>query len=234
MEAWARQRGSCCVTRAMADIDRVATCLQEQFPSPPPVAPVGWPTPALNVIDCVLSLNRRYEAFVLPRVKRFAEHRAEVIALADLLALARSYRTPLEFMAAELEYRDERRASTLIGVAEYLLDELRDHDGRDESERLRAWAEAARPGDYLLVGVRGFGLAGFQYLRMLFGAQTTKPDVHIRAFVEEAVGHPVTDVQALLLMERATRRLGLPLRDVDHEIWKARSGARVGDELPDE
>ena len=30
-----------------------------------------------------------------------------------------------------------------------------------------------------MVGVRGFGLAGFQYMRMLFGAQTAKPDIHI-------------------------------------------------------
>ena len=66
---------------------------------------------------------------------------------------------------------------------------------------------------------------------MLLGAQTTKPDLHIRAFVEEAVGRPVTDVQALLLMERATKQLGLPLRDVDYEAWKARSGAGAGDEL---
>lgn len=38
----------------------------------------GWESPALNVIDCVLSLNRRCRGFVLPRVTRFNEQCSEV------------------------------------------------------------------------------------------------------------------------------------------------------------
>ena len=85
------------------------------------------------------------------------------------------------------------------------------------------WAEWTRPGDYLAVGVKGFGLAGFQYLRMLFGAQTTKPDIHIMRFVAEHIGRPVTDIQALYLLEKAARLAGLPLRELDAAIWESRA-----------
>lgn len=56
---------------------------------------------------------------------------------------------------------------------------------------------------------------------MLFGAQTTKPDVHIVRFVSEIVGRKVSDVQALYLLERAAVRTGLPVRDLDVAIWEA-------------
>lgn len=77
-----------------------------------------------------------------------------------------------------------------------------------------------RPSDSAYVGVMGFGPAGFQYLRMLFGAQTTKPEVHIRRFVSAAVGSPVSDVQALNLLETAGKLLDYPLAVLDYAIWE--------------
>lgn len=123
----------------------------------------------------------------------------------------------------ELNYNDSRRAGTLAGVLEYLLDAQVDHPGTTEEEKLQHWATWCRPGDYLTVGVPGFGLAGFQYLRMLFGAQTAKPDVHIVKFVSEVVGRELSPVQALNLLERAAKVANLPLREVDAEIWSERA-----------
>jgi hypothetical protein len=74
--------------------------------------------------------------------------------------------------------------------------------------------------------VPGFGLGGFQYLRMLFGAQTTKPDVHIIRFVSEAIGRKIADIKALYLLERAAKQAGLPIRELDITIWE--TGARRG------
>jgi hypothetical protein len=140
------------------------------------------------------------------------------------------YDTALDFSRAELDYKDQRRAGTLLGVVDYLLDAQHEHEGPTEAERLERWAAWARPGDYLAIGVPGFGLAGFQYLRMLFGAQTTKPDVHIIRFVSEAVGRKVTDVQALYLLERAAKRSGLRIRELDAAIWER--SARGGKPTP--
>lgn len=101
-----------------------------------------------------------------------------------------------------------------------LCDAQCDYDGHSEADRLRQWALAASPGDYILVGVKGFGLSGFQYLRMLSGAQTSKPDVHIRRFVSKVIGRRVSDHVALALLERAAKRAGLPLRAVDGAMWE--------------
>jgi hypothetical protein len=225
----------------MKTIDRVVQELRKRFPSVPPRTDEIWSqTPAAKLIDCVLSLNRRYYAVVAPRVQRFVQRNPGVETLSDLHRLILSYRSPLEggltdiaevciegaldFSIAELDYKDRRRATTLLGVLKYLMDAIEDQAGDTEADRLKQWADSTRPGDYLAVGVPGFGLAGFQYLRMLFGADTVKPDKHIIDFVSDAADCRVNDVQALYLLERAARRAGLAVRDVDAAIWTSRAG----------
>ena len=55
---------------------------------------------------------------------------------------------------------------------------------------------------------------------MLFGANTTKPDIHIIGLVERTVGHGVSATQALILLENAAKDLGISLRDLDTTIWE--------------
>ena len=82
-----------------------------------------------------------------------------------------------------------------------------------------------KPHECETLGIRGFKVVGFQYLRMLFGADTTKPDVHIRGFISEALNHRrISDYEALSLLEAAALRLGLSVRAVDSAIWRV--GAR--------
>ncbi len=90
-----------------------------------------------------------------------------------------------------------------------------------EETSLKKWANDARPQDYLMVHVHGFGLAGFQYLRMLFGANTTKPDVHIRAYVGKVLNRSVSDLEALDFLQHAAEQSGVKLRDLDTTIWEA-------------
>jgi len=209
----------------MDAVDRIVQALRERFPCVGPSTDETWSqSPAAKVLDCVLSLNRRYDTFVVPRVRQFVCAHPDIEELAHLRRLLASYPSPLAFSSAELDYKDRRRARTLLGVVDYLIEAEGDHDGGAESERLKRWAEWARPGDYLAVGVAGFGLSGFQYLRMLFGAQTAKPDVHVIRFVSGVLGHQVSDVRALYLLERAAKVACIPIRDLDAAIWT--SGAR--------
>jgi hypothetical protein len=54
-------------------------------PSIRPSADPAWRRkPALKVIDCVLSLNRPYDTFVVPRLKDFERERPHVESVADL------------------------------------------------------------------------------------------------------------------------------------------------------
>ena len=152
-------------------------------------------------------------------MQQFANQHPEVDTLTRLLHLVNKYPTPLEFSIKELDYRDEGRAATLVGVLTYLLQAQKAFKGSSETSRLRQWASKAKPIDYEALGIRGFGLSGFQYLRMLFRAQTAKPDVHIRRLVSKAVGHAVGDAQALTLLESAAKHLKWPLLALDNAIW---------------
>lgn len=179
----------------------------------------SWSNPTLNVIDCVLSLNRKYDTFVRPRIDSFAKNHPDIKSLDDLRKLIIKYGTD-KFAINELNYNHPNRIETLLGVIEYLIRVQKDFKGLTEIARLEEWANKTSPQLAYTVGVRGFGLAGFQYLRMLFGAQTIKPDVYIKRFVSSVIGKKISDWEALEYLERAATEEGLPLREIDGKIWQ--------------
>lgn len=179
----------------------------------------GWGCPALNVLDCVLSLHTNYNVVVLPRMRAFEAKFPHVRDLADLQEQMSRYESPLDYFQRELNFNSARKSEMVLGVISYLLSAQKMHQGVTEYDRLAGWAKSVEPQEAYQAGVPGFGLAGFQYLRMLFGAQTTKPDVHVRRFVADAVRRPVTDWEALALLDQAAARAELPLREVDGAIW---------------
>ena len=207
----------------MNNVEKLAKVLSRKFGHLKLRKDYGPSDPALNVLDCVLSLNRRYYSFVEPRIKSFAKSNPRVTGLRSLYQLIKKYRTPRAFGIKQLRYDHGERANTLLGVIRYLLRVQKRYPRKTERARLRAWALSAKPSDVHHVGVDGFGLAGFQYMRMLFGAQTTKPDIHIKRFVSEVIGRPVNDLAALSLLEQAARRERLMLREVDSAIWRSRA-----------
>lgn len=184
----------------------------------------AWSRPiAIRVIDCVLSLNRNYDRFVVPRIEALMRAHPELQSVAQLKALLASHPSPATFVQAELNYDHADRARILAEVIEFLSDVVGQAQPEHEAAVLQRWAVAARPEEYESLNIKGFKLAGYQYLRMLFGAQTTKPDKHIIDFVSAAIRRRVSDVEALVLLEAATGREGLPLREVDTSIWEARA-----------
>jgi hypothetical protein len=213
-----------------ADARTLSECLRRDFPSPRPVSIPDWrQTPASRIIDCVLSLRKSYEKVVKPRVKRFGERHPDVVTCSDLRSLIDTFPSADAFHKDVLTMASPGKAVMLVGVLDYLIDIQQRFDGETEEDRLTAWARWARPGDHLMLDVPGFKLAGFQYLRMLFGAQTTKPDVHILAYVGEALGRPPASrpseqVRAVYTVERAGEMLDVPVRSIDVAIWEHRTG----------
>lgn len=178
-----------------------------------------WPNSPLRLVDCVLSLNRRYDCFVVPRVEGFQKKHPEVQTLTQLQALIFTSGGPVAFLENELDYCYPARADTFLGVLNYLLSVVGGFPGSSELERLATWAKSVQPSSFREMGVHGFGLSGFQYLRMLFGADTTKPDRHVRSFVTSCLGKRVSEWRALQLMEYAAKLADRSLREVDHAIW---------------
>lgn len=207
------------------DVDILADVLIKRFGHVTIRQDYGWPSStALNVLDCVLSLNRRYDSVVRPRVYDFSIRYPNVTDISHLSSAINQYSEFGKFLKEKLNYNDVRREHTLRGLVEYMIAVQKNYAGNTERERLEAWAQSVVPADYASVGVKGFGLAGFQYMRMLFGVQTTKPDVHIISFVSTALGKSVNAIKTVSLLERVATKVNLPLREVDGGIWQA--GAR--------
>ena len=210
-----------------SDIEAVATILAQIAPDIPSTVTEGpeWSNPpAVKVIDCVLSLNRNYDKFLVPRLEAFMNNHPDTQRVVDLANLMDSYPTPHAFVKQELNYNHEDRANILRSVVRYVCTIVEGAPIASEEEVLKQWAIQAKSQDYRTPNIKGFALAGFQYLRMLFGAQTAKPDKYIIGFVSDILNRKVSDVKSLYLLEAASERTGLSIRTVDNFIWK--SGAR--------
>lgn len=175
---------------------------------------------ALRVIDCVLSLNRNYDSFVVPRLDSFERMQPGIRTVGDLRGLMASHPSAAAFVSNCLNYNDDDRAVTLNKVVDWLVNIAGGGNYDAQMSNLKRWAASANPQDHLKLGIRGFGLGGFQYLRMLFGANTTKPDIHIQRYVASCVGRRVSDAQALVLLEVAAVEADVRLRDLDTTIWE--------------
>jgi|SRR2546426_4649809 len=144
----------------MTDLELVIGAIRKLGTICPSVDPAWSRPPASKVLDCVLSLRRRYDAFVVPRLEVFEKSHPDVRSVHSFGSLIDSHSSPARFTEQILNYRDPARAQTLRGVVGYLVRVVDQDSGRSEGEALARWAGRARPADYRAVGVRGFGLAG--------------------------------------------------------------------------
>jgi hypothetical protein len=205
----------------MTDSDQLAAALRQDFPSPAPSRDPAWSRPpALRILDCVLAFRRNDTRPIDPRVDAFQRRFPAVESLPQLRALIVSYKSPGLFARDVLDSNEPAPAETLRALLEYLIRMATVGSGSEET-RLKAWAACARPQDHLTLQIPGFGLAAFQYLRMLFGANTTRPDLQVGRYVAAVLGRPVSDVEALLLLEEAAPLVPVQLRDLAIADWKA-------------
>ena len=101
----------------------------------------------MNVLDCILSLNRKYDSFVVPRVEDFLERHPEVESLEDLAVMINKHGVT-EFLLRKLNYNDPSRARTLFGVVEWLIELQHKYEGETENDRLEAWAVQSKAEEF--------------------------------------------------------------------------------------
>lgn len=139
----------------------------------------------------------------------------------------------------ELEHDSEFEAAFRIGrpniaydVPGVLLENADEED--DDLALLQSWAENADPKRYVddpVGAVKGIGLATFQYLRMIAGANTVKPDIQVRRFIEELEAeHPSFDLDSsssiavLESCEWLASRSTYSMIEIDQIAWWKNSG----------
>jgi hypothetical protein len=208
------------------DVNKVAICLSRLKPVQNP--PNSLKNPALKLIDCVLSLERKYHEFVVPRINIFQTKHPQINSLEELDKFITSCGGTEEFFNKELDYFDNKRALTFKWVLYYFRKIIELNKENDESKSLYSWAISVVPSDYKQmlavkeigsINVPGFGLAGWQYARMLFGADTCKPDRYIRDFVIACLEKTISRLTAVELMEKAAPLAGISVREADRRVW---------------
>ena len=209
-----------------ADIDAVSTEIVKfasDLPSPENL--VNSHPPAIKVIDCVLSLRRDYDKIVIPRLKNFGSKRPDIQSVSDLANLMTNYPTPDAFMISELNHNSKVKPKMLQEVVKFVCQIVERSPRVAEEDVLKKWAIQAKPQECYTLNIKNFKLAGFQYLRMLFGADTTKPDIHIIRFISDILNRNVSDIESLYLLEAACKREDLSVRAVDKYIWEQGAGS---------
>ena len=187
----------------------------------------GYDDPVLICLDAVLAVQRRYKQFVVPRIARFQQEYPHVRSLSDLKQLIECY-GHRRFGEQVWNYRYLPRIQTLELLVNWFLAYQQKHGFADDLEAMRYWAQQPYKEPLSAYGVRGIGIATTQYLRMLAGADTVKPDVRIHQAIEDALGRSVENEEAISLIEEAVRRLGVGATTLDHAIWKVYSGNQAG------
>ena len=180
-------------------------------------------SPAVKVINSVLSLGMNYRTVVKPKLDAFQENNPDVIQVSDLANLIASYPTPIDFLIQKFNYKRKpkniMKANAINSVVEHLCGIINASPSVPEEDAIRQWALQAKPEGYRVWNIKGFKLAGFQWLRMLFGADTVKPDRHIVNFLSHTLNEKVSPLESVELIEETSAHSEFSARDIDRIIW---------------
>ena len=111
------------------------------------------------------------------------------------------------------------KAGAIDGLVKYLCGLIEASPAVPEEETLKQWAINAEPDGYKELGIKGVKIATFQWLRMLFGADTSKPDVHVMNFINETIDRELLEDECVLLIKGVASYLEVSEREVDGAIW---------------
>ena len=186
-------------------------------------------TPAVKVINSVLSLGMDYRRVVEPKLDAFQEKTSDVRQVTELAAfIEEDYQTPIDFLNKEFNYKPKpksiRKANAINSICEKLCGIINASPSVPEEDAIRQWALQARPEEYHIWNIKEFRLTGFQWLRVLFGAGTSKPDRRILNFLSDTLNEKFPDsdkkkLEAVDLIEEASEHSKFSARDIDRIIW---------------
>ena len=200
------------------DIEKIKDFIKNIDTIPNPQNSLGnYPNVVLVCIDAVLSINRKYYNFVVPRIKYFQDNYSNITTLEKLLNLIKQ--KGIDGFSECWNYKHNARVEILYYLVNRLLEISKQYNGDTELSKLKLWASESSPNDYKKFNVKGIGLATYQYIRMLLGASTVKPDVHIKRTISKILNRNVSDIEAINLFERACIELNLDIATIEHNLW---------------
>jgi hypothetical protein len=177
----------------------------------------NYASAVLVVSDAILSVRRNYEKVVKPIVRRIQDHNLHGKSLQELAEIIET--NGPQYLITIWRYKDVDRVKLLQKVCRKFTALRMELNASDDMETLQLWARSVTPAQSKTFGVKGVGIATFQYLRILSGVETVKPDVHLHAAIKDALGVRRSDLDVIELFEATASQLQVSARKLDYAIW---------------
>jgi hypothetical protein len=180
----------------------------------------GVSNPALGLLSVVLAANRSYEIIVVPRLKQIKENKPDMNSFSDLSAwISEDDENFLDI------YNDKKKLQTLKDLLLKIDDIKRDNpEIINDYDLMKKWAIGAIVQNYkedVIGSITNIGIATFQHLRMVFGANTVKPDLRVKQVLEYEFNFPPKDdLEAILVVENIAHILNREVLYVDQIFVK--------------
>lgn len=136
--------------------------------------------PAVALIEVVLAANRNYNKHVLPNITRIKKNHPYLISFDDLNNILSS--TTKEEFFKIWGPKDDKKYQTLVNIINEIKKLKKHYPNKSDFEVLNHWANAVdiyKYNDDKIGQIRNIALATLQHLRMVFGANTVKPDQRV-------------------------------------------------------
>lgn len=179
--------------------------------------------PALIIVDAILSKNRDYDKAKV-WIEKFEDEYKDIKSLNDLVEML-NVEGALK-VTKKIKYKDEVRIKEINEVASTFLKLKNEYGEQDDLKAMKKWAKETdfTKKDDPIFKIKGIGIATFQYLRILSGAQTCKPDVHIKNFLNDVLGRKkgkkFSEEYAVRAVTQLAQSIDKDTRIVDNAIWK--------------
>ncbi len=188
----------------------------------------GDSTPAaIRVIAVVLAANRDYNKQVEPHVKRMANEMPHLtFERLHKLVASTNY---VEFKKV-WGHKDEKKfnlLSDLLNAIEQFMG-----TGQSDLDAMTQWAKAANTNDRTVgpfANIPNFGIATRQHLRIVFGADTVKPDQRVKEVIDREFGVKTSSEKAIQIVEEIAEITGYRTTEIDQIFVKYGSGYYVKD-----
>lgn len=175
----------------------------------------------LICLDAVLSINRKYYNFVVPRIKNFQENYSDINTLTKLQELIQN--SSVEQFSKIWNYNHPQRIKILTTLVSNLINfaDIKSSDSSEiELNKLQMWANSVNVYNYKDFNVPGIGIATYQYIRMLLRVKTVKPDVHIKRYISSILNKRLNEFDSIDIFEKACDSEKIDIAKADHSLWK--------------
>jgi len=173
-----------------------------------------YTNPVLALVDTVLSINRKYDSFVKPRIELIKNTRID-----SFDSLRQELEKGDEYFISLWNYNHPQRIELLRNLLAYFIDYKNNNNIKTDLATLRTWGKESSVEKYANWNIKGIAFTTYQYLRMLCGADTVKPDIHILRTIEKGIGRKLSTKDSVKIIEYISKEMGIKARDLDHAIW---------------